>query len=245
MYNILKYVANLIIPKKLIFNFETRIRYFIYIFHKGSTYQCNICEKGLSSFINIKENDKLCPYCGSLSRDRRLWQLINNNYLTNGIKVLDFSPSRSLYRRFKKLKNLKYFSTDISGDFIADYCFDITSLKLEDNSFNLIICYHILEHVIDDYLAMKEIYRVLASDGICIIQTPFKEGEIYENNQIISEDQRLIHFGQKDHVRIYSLSGLEKRLNEVGFKVKILNFECDSNNVHGYKTKENVFICTK
>ena len=54
----------------------------------------------------------------------------------------------------------------------------------------------------------KELFRVLKPNGTVLIQTPFKDGEIYEDYAITSESERLIHFGQEDHVRIYSCSSV-------------------------------------
>src|SRR5690606_15351560 len=99
--------------------------------------------------------------------------------------------------------------TDLSGDFLSDFQYDITDIKVQNDQYHLIICYHVLEHIDNDYQAMNELFRVLKKDGTCIIQTPFKEGDIYEDASIINEHDRLIHFGQKDHVRIYSINGLK------------------------------------
>ena len=73
----------------------------------------------------------------------------------------------------------------------------------------------------------KEIYRVLKPNGTVLIQTPFKDGEIYEDYAITSESERLIHFGQEDHVRIYSVDGLKKRLESVGFSIIVKQYEKD------------------
>lgn len=88
----------------------------------------------------------------------------------------------------------------------------------KNDFFDLIICYHILEHIEDDKKAMEELYRVLKPNGTCVIQTLFKEGEIYEDFSKKTERERLEAFGQEDHVRIYSVDGLRKRLNENGFR---------------------------
>ncbi|MEL6925095.1 MAG: SAM-dependent methyltransferase, partial [Bacteroidota bacterium] len=78
-----------------------------------------------------------------------------------------------------------------------------------------------------------------------IIQTPFKSGKIYENPNIITEEERLKHFGQEDHVRIYSKEGLKERLEAVGFKVSITEFSESEDNIHGFKEKEVVLIARK
>jgi SAM-dependent methyltransferase len=189
--------------------------------------------------------DSLCPSCGSLSRTRRLWSVLESGYLKKNSVLLDFSPSRSLYRLLKKNKQLNYISTDLSNDFLADYRYDITNIEAADGIYDIILCHHILEHVEDDMQAMRELFRVLKNGGTCFIQTPFKEGDIYEDFSIKLPAERLKHFGQEDHVRIYSIDGLSKRLTQAGFKVDIRVFSENIPNKYGYKSSETILICTK
>jgi len=92
---------------------------------------------------------------------------------------------------------------------------------------------------------MKELYRVLRKNGTCIIQTPFKDGKIYENPSLKTEEERLKYFGQKDHVRIYSVSGLKERLSNCGFEVDVRKFIEDINNYTGFVENETILICHK
>lgn len=78
-----------------------------------------------------------------------------------------------------------------------------------------------------------------------MIQTPFKKGSIYENAAIKYPSDRKVHFGQEDHVRIYSVNGLKLRLEQVGFLVKIMMFSEDENNYYGFKTEEYILIATR
>ncbi|WP_379966020.1 class I SAM-dependent methyltransferase [Epilithonimonas sp. UC225_85] len=179
-----------------------------------------------------------------MPRDRRLFQQFKKEFLGNtDIRLLDFSPSRSLYRKIKQTKKIQYFPTDLSDDFIAEYHYDITEIPVEDNYFDSIFCYHILEHIEQDKKAISELYRVLKKGGKAFVQTPFKEGDIFENPDFKTEEQRLEHFGQKDHVRIYSVSGLEKRLLEAGFEVSVNRF--DEDNYYGLNKNERVLLISK
>jgi SAM-dependent methyltransferase len=243
LYNTLKKIAKLFISKKFLFSNELKFRYLFYLFYKGNSFVCNICNGKLKTFIT--NENKSCPKCGSIARERRLWDIICTNNFLEKETILDFSPSRSLYRLIKKIKNENYLGTDLSGDFIADKSFDITTIDSEDNSFDLIFCYHILEHVIDDQKAMSELYRILKKNGFCIIQTPFKEGEIYENHNITNPKERLLAFGQEDHVRIYSVAGLTERLENCGFNIKVLTFNEKEDNLNGFNQNETVIICSK
>jgi SAM-dependent methyltransferase len=242
MYNGLKKTIHSILPKKILFKIEPSLRFLWSLSYRGSKYLCPICKTKLREWIDLSQQDKICPNCGSLSRDRRLWQLIEDNYFINDIKILDFSPSRSLYRKWKE-QNVTYKATDLSGDFISDNQYDITAIPEEDNSFDLIVCYHILEHVNDDLSAMKELHRILKPTGTLLIQTPFKDGKIYEDYTITSAKERLNHFGQEDHVRIYSVEGLKKRLTQTGFEVVIKVF--DGEGSYGLTKNEIVFILKK
>jgi ubiquinone/menaquinone biosynthesis C-methylase UbiE/predicted RNA-binding Zn-ribbon protein involved in translation (DUF1610 family) len=243
MYNSLKNTLIQIIPKKMLFRIEPILRKCFAISKKGNKYECMICKFKASDWVHLQNQDLLCPNCGSLARDRRLWHVLKQNYIKPNIKILDFSPSRSLFRKWKKVSNVKHIATDLSGNFMADVIYDITKIPEKDNHFDLIICYHILEHVIDDRKAMSELFRVLKPKGTIIIQTPFIEGEIYENYAITSESERLTHFGQEDHVRIYSAIGLQKRLEKAGFTVSIEKYE--KNEYFGFSDNETLLLATK
>ncbi|MFN5415652.1 MAG: class I SAM-dependent methyltransferase [Flavobacteriia bacterium] len=243
VYDLLKKIARSIIPKSFLFKHELKFRFFSYLLHKGDLFECNICHSKLKHFI--ENENSTCPRCGSIARERRLWEIIQTKNLFLKENILDFSPSRSIYREFKKIKGKKYVGTDLSGNFLADKSFDITSIDAKDQSFDLILCYHILEHIIDDQKAMSELYRILNKNGICIIQTPFKVGGIYEDYTKTSPKERLEAFGQDDHVRVYSVEALIARLENVGFKIEKLTFKEQQNNRHGFKQNEVVLICSK
>lgn len=243
MYDLLKNSITRFIPKKSLFRIEPILRKCYAVTKQGSNHECVICDFKASDWVQLPNNDLLCPNCGSLARDRRLWQLVKENYIKNDIQILDFSPSRPLFRKWKKEKNVNHIASDLSGDFMADVAYDITQIVEKENTFDLIICYHILEHVIDDVKAMSELYRVLKPNGTVLIQTPFKEGEIYEDYSITSEAERLLHFGQEDHVRVYSVEGLKTRLESVGFDVIVNRFERDT--YLGFSANEIVILASK
>jgi ubiquinone/menaquinone biosynthesis C-methylase UbiE len=135
-------------------------------------------------------------------------------------------------------------STDFENEFRADYSFDITNIALESNSVDLIICYHILEHIENDKKAMQELFRILKNGGKALIQTPFKTGEIYEDHSIITPEDREQHFGQEDHVRFYSVAGLKNRLENEGFQVEIRKYEKEETYL-GLEPNETILICEK
>jgi SAM-dependent methyltransferase len=243
VYNFLKKNIKSILPNSFVFKNELFLRYFYGILYIGKKHHCNICKHNLRSFIDSKK--QICPFCGSLPRTRRLWQFINNDNCLNG-NVLHFSPSRSLYRKLKKQGEIDYYSSDYEDEFLSDYKFDITQIKQPDEKFEFIICYHILEHIIDDMKAISELYRVLNEKGTIYLQTPFKDGDIYEDSSITSPERRKEHFGQDDHVRIYSVKGLKERLEQMGFNVLVKDFISSDDDLYfGFKSPETILVLTK
>lgn len=244
IYQILKKIAKKLFPKKFLITQEALIRQAFAWYYKGNKYTCNICNVNLANFIKLENGDLLCPACGSLPRNRRLWQVLNNDVILQG-KVLDFSPSRCLYRKMKAQPGIDYVSSDFAGEFLADVQYDITNIPESHNEFDIIICFHVLEHVEQDLQAMRELFRILKPGGKCLIQTPFKEGDTYENQAIQTPEARLQHFGQEDHVRIYSVPGLKKRLEQAGFQVNINRHQPDQENRFGLKSEETILTAAK
>jgi SAM-dependent methyltransferase len=244
MYRILKQLANKIVPKRSAEKYERVLRSIIYQFYRGKRYKCPVCNKNLRNFMLLENGDKLCPYCGSLPRNRRLWMLLNSDFLKDQQCILHFSPSKNLFRLLSRYPGIIYESSDISGDFPALKHLDITGINEPDEKYDLVICYHVLEHVENDREAILELHRILKPEGICLIQTPFKNGSIYEDAAIKNPHDRKIHFGQEDHVRVYSVDGLKQRLEKNGFAVKIMSFYENENNEYGFKPEEHILIAS-
>ncbi len=245
MYRVLKQGVKSMIPKKMTAKNEMLFRSMLFWFYKGKRYECAICNRKLRRLILLGNGERLCPYCGSLPRNRRLWLLLRSEFLREHLFVLHFSPSKCLFRLLNSYPGINYESTDISGDFMAHEHLDITRIDKPDNKYDLIICYHILEHIEKDQEAMSELYRILKPGGICMIQTPFKKGSVYENSEIRNPNDRKVHFGQEDHVRIYSVNGLRFRLEKNGFAVKVMHFSEDEHNYYGLKPEEYVLIASR
>jgi len=244
MYSQIKIILKSIIPKKLWKQYESIFRGIVYLFYKGNKFKCNICEAPLKSFIHLANQDLLCPRCGSLPRTRRLYSLLNTHQLLQG-KFLHFSPPKSLYKKLSNVPGIQYLSSDFEKEFLATYQFDLTNIDLPENTIDSFIAYHVLEHIEAAQQAIKELYRITKKGGKGLIQTPFKAGAIYEDFSIQSPPERFLHFGQEDHVRIYSAKGLQARLAAVGFEIDVLSFSADEGNYNGFKTSEIVLLVKK
>ncbi len=224
MYEKIKKIAKTILPKSILEKNEETLRNLVALKYRGNTVFCNVCSSGLSSFIKLDNDELLCPKCGSLPRTRRLLELIEKEPNWSTKSLLHFSPPKALRKKLKSLPLKAYVTTDYEGEFKADKKFNIQQIDEQDNTYDLIICYHVLEHIPNDRQAMKELFRVLKPQGKCFIQTPFKKGEIYEDETITTPEERTKHFGQHDHLRIYSVEGLSKRLKDAGFQVNVSTF---------------------
>lgn len=237
MYKITKDIIKKVLPESFVKRQTKNLRYLYGLTYRGNKYQCNICEVKLRKFVRLDSNDLLCPNCGSLRRTRGLWNILKNKI--NGKTILHFSPSPSLKRLIENKTNPKtYITSDYEDEFESNYKFDIEKIDLPSESIDIIICYHILEHVENDFKALAELNRILKQDGTCYVQTPFKEGSIYEDPTIINPADRLKHFGQKDHLRIYSPEGLKNRMNKSGFLTEIIEIKNEVNNYNGLKNKD-------
>ncbi len=249
MYQTAKSLVRALLPQSVLFRAEVGLREILYrLRYKGNRFVCNICAAQLAGFLPLHNGERLCPRCGSMPRNRRLWQILTKEITLSGKAVLDFSPSRCLFRAMRQQTNLyEYLSSDFENEFIADVRYDITAIPEPDNRFDLVICYHVLEHIAADAQAMRELYRVLRRGGVALIQTPFSDRDTYEDATIISPENRETHFGQRDHVRIYNATDLSARLRSVGFEVeqRVYATLAESDLKNGFNVGETVLICRK
>ena len=166
-----------------------------------------------------------CPVCGASDRDRLYAMYISQTkYILNNsdFRFLDIAPSSSLQKFIKtSYPNINYRSADLMMENVDDKV-DLTNMHLYENDrFDFLICSHVLEHVVNDTLAIKELYRVLKPGGKGIVMVPILLSltEDYENPDAHTPLERWKHFGQDDHVRMYSKPGFIKKLESAGFVV--------------------------
>ena len=222
--------------------------------YKGNNYYCPICEKGYSRFLpgpdNIRSNSK-CPGCSSLERHRLLWLYLINELkiLASEINLLSIAPDYATQTKLRSLTNVNYTSVDLESP-LAMQNEDLTNLSLKDNSFDAILCYHVLEHIEDDKKALSELFRVLEPGGWAILQTPIDTDRkhTFEDFTITSPDERKKVYGQSDHVRIYGRD-YSLKLKDAGFIVKedtfINKFSETEITEYVLDKNETIFFCTK
>ena len=206
------------------------MRPFVAFFLRGNTYTDPIDGKSYRRFLpygyaKVREN-VLAPGTLSLERHRLFWLYLKNEttFFSAPLRVLHFAPEQAFVQKFKKQKNLTYTTTDLNSP-IADVKADICDLPFKDNSFDFIICNHVLEHIPDDTKAMQELYRVLAPAGTAVVQVPYdaKREITFEDNTITDQSERTRIFGQYDHLRVYGMDYF-KKLSSIGFDVSALDY---------------------
>ncbi|MDG2475431.1 MAG: class I SAM-dependent methyltransferase [Flavobacteriaceae bacterium] len=225
----MKYLLKFL-PRKLLIRYSFYFLPILRLIFKGSKFIDPIDGSGYSKFLSYGYNkirkNALCPGTLSLERHRLLWLYLKNetNILKSNLKVLHVAPEQIFYKKFKKFSHWSYLTFDINSP-IADIKGDLKSMEFEDESFDLIICNHVLEHIEDDRKALREIYRVLKNNGISILQVPINinREKTFEDPKITSISEREKHFGQYDHVREYGID-YKSRIEEVGFIVEMINY---------------------
>jgi hypothetical protein len=210
--------------------------------HKRS---CPICgyHGYFRAFGRPLRPDARCKKCESLERHRHFWLWCQQNSEELKEPILHFAPEPPLERKLKALFS-NYKTADLFDQ--ADMTLNIEAIDLETASLKTVICNHVLEHV-NDRLALSEIYRVLSDDGLLICSTPIIEGweKTYESPAVVSAADRLLHFGQVDHVRYYGRD-FRDRLRDAGFmNVQEITAEGQDILDYGLVRGEKFFLCRK
>ncbi len=209
------------------------IRLYGRLFYGGNKVECPICGAHYRSFGAYgvaKRHNALCFNCLTLERHRLLWLYLHRCTPVlrgkSAFKILHFAPEKAIYDRLDGTEG--YTPCDLHPEL---YHFkgttevakvDICNVPFEDETFDVILCNHVLEHIEDDARAMSELHRVLKREGFAILQVPIDESRAttYEDFSIASPRERERAFGQYDHVRVYGCD-YEDRLRRAGFSVTL------------------------
>jgi len=245
------------IPRPILIRLSYIVKFFAPVIYYGKKYKDPIDGKTYRKFLpygyseKSKRKNVLSPGTLSLERHRLLWLFLKNktNFFNDHLKVLHIAPEQCFLPIFKKMPNLEYVTADIESP-IADLHFDLHHSPLPDNSFDVILANHVLEHVEDDIQCMRELYRMMKPGGWGIFQVPQDTTRLttYEDKNIKTPEEREKHFWQKDHVRLYGLDYPE-RLKSVGFIVEEYDYtkEFSDQEIDYYRLPkgEKIYLCKK
>lgn len=207
---------------------------------------CNICgyRGGFRATGVPPRMDAKCPRCRSAERHRlfKLWLDANEDFIARA-DLVHFSPERGI-GAVLKARARRYRSADLEGK-KADLALDIEAIALPDQSLDCVVSSHVLEHV-DDRKALAEMHRVLRPGGAAIIMIPVIEGwaRTYENPGVKTEADRILHYGQFDHVRWYG-ADVRERIRAAGFALEEFTAEGEDVLTYGLLRGEKVFIARK
>lgn len=169
--------------------------------------------------------DILCPFCESLPRHRilALWCEANKKRLRSS-SVLYFAPEHGMLLWLRR-NGVKFTSADLY-DAYADLKLDIQNTGLPDDTYDIIFCNHVLEHVDDFRRALREQYRILKPGGLFVCSFPMDpKVELLDEDPELSDDAtRLQKYGQADHRRVFGMKA-GRFLREAGFAVQKIRGE--------------------
>ena len=205
------------------------------ILYAGKGRRCPICGKQVREFLpygyGVQRADALCPRCLALERHRLLWLYIERetDLLKGYPTLLHIAPEVALKRQFERHYGEKHAENYLTADLespLAKLHFDIQDIPLADESVDVVICNHILEHIEDDRKALRELYRILRPDGWAVVLVPqdLNREKTFEDDTITSPEERARIFGQYDHRRIYGRDYAD-RLRECGFEVEEIEYD--------------------
>lgn len=214
-----------IIPRKYLHHVSHFFLQIVGLFYRGKALEDPITGKTYRKFLpygrlHSREN-ALSPDSLSLERHRLMWIYLRNktDFFTAPLKVLHIAPEYCFIKRFKRMPNLDYTTADLESPW-ADVKMDINDMPFADNSFDVVFCNHVLEHIPDDIHAMREILRVMKPGGWSILQVPqnYNMEKTDEDLTVTDPKERERRFLQSDHFRLYGRD-YAGRLQTAGFEV--------------------------
>jgi predicted SAM-dependent methyltransferase len=257
----------------------TEIRKLYYFFFNrllnqiGNRRKCYVCNKTFCHFTKWQGGSRLmpqwikklemgssdvdnfkCPFCGSHDRERHLYMFFDKLNFWEKMKdyeILHFAPERNLSKKIEHYSPLKYIKADLYSEDNNVQKIDATEIPYENATFNLVICNHVLEHIPDYMKALREIHRVLKPGGTAILQTPYSKlfKKNFEDEGINTEELKLVFYGQKDHIRIFSEKQFFQNLTDTGYILDIIKHETffndDFSMYFGVNKNEDLIKVTK
>ena len=227
-------------------------------------HKCPSCEKIFPYFYPAVCGDHIafntqCPHCKSYERHRAQWLYYcreTNLFSSNSpICVLHCAPEERFFKKLYKKKNVDYYPIDkwkgftVCGKKMRDYV-DLVDLPYEDNTFDYILCNHVLEHIPDEQAALLELKRVLKPGGCAFLNVPIDPtiNDTLENPAYNTDSLRLKHYGQCDHVRKYGLD-YKNHLEKAGFLVAYVvvkeYFSKEEIYKYGLLPNDRIYYCKK
>lgn len=175
-----------------------------------------------------RENDR-CPVCHGCDRTRLIMLYLEAvaGVGSGPCRVLHVAPDYGLFLWLMRQPGVDYTGADIDpGRYRHIRNFhgaDLTDTPFADNTFDIVICSHVLEHVPDDAGAFREISRILRPGGRALLLVPFAlDGHGTDEDPALQDPAARDHrFGQWDHVRLYDRGDFLARMDAAGLETEL------------------------
>lgn len=193
-----------------------------------------------------------CRNCGSTAHSRHFkmyFDSISNFGFSHRPRILHFAPDKILIEYFKKFKPELHILADLKTDDPRYEIIDIQNIPYSDSSFDIIIANHILENIESPESALEELNRVIAPNGIIIIQTKFSLilNKTFQDSGVKSPEAREYFYGGKDKSRLFGKDIFDFYENFLSSNVIRHDdiFTNDHDNINGINYDEPFFFYTK
>ncbi len=212
--------------------------------------QCGFLYCNADFQLESKENYG-CPVCGAYDRDRLMVAFLEEVHAEKGekLRMLHVAPSPAMERYALGREDIRYESTDLMMEGVT-FQADLQDMDMvADETYDIIVCSHVLEHVENDAKAMQELYRILKPDGVCLVLVPLIVGKHdTEEKWNCSIEENWRRFGQGDHSRLYGKEDFVGRLEEAGFYINELDekwFGREFYQEYGFDNLSIMYVATK
>ena len=229
---------------------KNRITFFLWkkinsIYYSGDKVKCIICDWNGIEFLNGR-----CPNCNSISRTR-FFAFCVKSYYKDSSNILHVSPNLAEYKFVKKQLIVRNYDRLDKNNFNhINLVMDLVSSLDIESVYQFIFIWHVLEHIEDDLIALKNLYNALTPKGKIIVSVPiYPKGNLktFEGKDVKKEDYEAIH-GHPDHVRSCGYD-YKLKFEKVGFinitSIKVNKFPIDQINQYGLSENHIAWICEK
>jgi SAM-dependent methyltransferase len=192
-------------------------------------------------YFDRYQDDIRCYGCGSTDRCRMLavWieRQLGGFFAARRRRVLDIGPMA--YSRAFFPSDAAYVSFDLRPG-AAMVQGDLCAAPFGDASFDVWLCFHVLDLIPDDAAAMRELFRVLAPGGVGLLDHAMNWSGPTEEYGAARRDDN-------DHIRRYGVD-LPDRLRALGFEVEVVDtthvFDEPTRRLHGIQPRR-FLVCRR
>lgn len=223
-------LATRFIPRPVLHRIAVTAGRCVALFYRGDRFEDPIDGRRYRKLLPYGRTNRrpnaLAPRSLSLERHRLIWLYLSRELALGNkpLEILHMAPEWCLMQRLQRMANIRYTTADLASPWASVHC-DIQNLPFPSDSFDIILCNHVLEHIPDDRRAMRELLRVLRPGGTALLLVPqnLSLEHTLEDPAINTPALREKFYYQRDHLRLYGRD-YTARLAQEGFRVKAIDY---------------------